>query len=110
MPTRWPGVGRADGRTRRRDAPEKRLQAVCRQVAAWKGYRAWHLSQARATQQSAGWCDDVYTGGSRLIAAEYKVHPNTQTEAQRAFEAAWVASGGIYVLVYAPDDLLAVLD
>lgn len=103
-------TGRADFRTRRRDSPEKRLQAACRQAAALKGYTAWHLSQARATQQSAGWCDDVLTGGPRLIAVEYKVRPNKQTDAQEAFQAAWEASGGVYMVVYDASEFLHTLE
>jgi hypothetical protein len=105
----WPDVGRADHRTRLRDAPEKRLQQHCRAAAAALGFRPWHLSQARASQQSAGLPDDLLTGGPRLLAVEYKVRPNRQSPDQRAFQAAWAASGGGYLLVYSVADLVEAL-
>jgi hypothetical protein len=110
MATFWAGAGRADYRVRQRDSPEKRLQAACRQVAALKGFTVWHLSQARATQQSAGWCDDVLTGGPRLIGVEYKIRPNRQTVPQQAFQVAWEGSGGVYLLVYDLGEFLEALD
>jgi len=82
-----------------RQAPEKRLQAACRLLAALHGLRAWHLSQARATQQSAGLPDDLYTGGPRPLAVEYKAGRHAQTAAQAAFQAAWEASGGAYLVI-----------
>src|SRR5262245_52077319 len=107
--TVWPEseTGRAD---HRRGAPEKRLQANCRTAAALKGFRAWHLSQARASAQSAGLPDDILTGGPAILAVEYKAGRNRQTPAQRAFQAAWEAAGGRYVLVYTLADLLEALD
>lgn len=105
----WPQAGRADGRDvarARRQRPEHDLMQYCRQDAAQLGFRAWHLAQARPTQQSAGWCDDVYTGGPRLVAVEYKVGRNQQTPAQRAFQAAWEASGGAYFVIRSRADLI----
>ena len=107
--TVWPEqfTGRADFR---RAAPEKRLQAHCRAAAALKGYRPWHLSQARASAQSAGLPDDILTGGPRPLAVEYKAGRNRQTPAQHAFQLAWEASGGVYVLVWTLADFLEALD
>jgi hypothetical protein len=99
--TVWRNAGRADGRdlARLRRRPEYDLQQACRQRARLLGLRPWHLSQPRATKQSAGLPDDLYTGGPQLLAVEYKVGRNQQTPAQRAFEQAWTASGGLYVVV-----------
>ncbi len=103
-------TGRADYRRRKRDDPEKRLQGWCRQVAAFYGFRAWHLSQARATQQTPGLPDDFYTGGRRPLAVEYKVQPNKQTKAQEAFQAEWEESGGGYLLIYSVEELRSALE
>ena len=109
--TIWPEslAGRADFR-RYRDGPEKRLQAYCRRAAVLQGYRPWHLAQARASAQSAGLPDDLITGAAVLLAVEYKAGRNRQTPAQRAFQAAWEASGGVYVLVWTLADFLEALD
>lgn len=111
--TVWQGAGRADYRDvakRRRQRPEHDLMQQARRAAALKGFKAWHLAQARASQQSAGLPDDIYTGGRRLIAAEYKAGRNKQTPDQLAFQAAWEASGGAYVVVRTVADWLAWLD
>jgi hypothetical protein len=101
MPTIWRDAGRADGRdlARLRQRPEHDLQQACRQRAALHGLRAWHLAQPRATKQSAGLPDDLYTGGPRPLAVEYKAGRNRQTPEQYAFQLAWLASGGLYVVV-----------
>jgi hypothetical protein len=82
----------------------------CRRAAALHGYRAWHLAQARASQQSAGLPDDLFTGGSRPLAVEYKADRNRQTPDQRAFQQAWEASGGLYVVIRTVDALIAYLE
>jgi hypothetical protein len=108
------GYGAADAaagaaRMSGRQAPEKRLQAACRQVAALYRLRAWHVSQARATQQSAGLPDDFYTGGRFPIACEYKAGRNKQTAEQAAFQVAWEASGGTYWVIRSVDEFIAAL-
>ena len=92
-----------------RQAPEKRLQAACRQVAALHRLTAWHLSQARASAQSPGLPDDIYLGGGRPIACEYKAGRNKQTAAQEDFQRAWLASGGEYWIIRSVDEFLAAL-
>lgn len=102
-------TGRADGR-RPRDTPERRLQQQCRRVARLKGFVPWHLSQARATQQTSGLPDDFLTGGPRPIAVEFKVRPRRQTAEQRIFQECWEASGGVYWLIYDVEAFLAALE
>jgi hypothetical protein len=92
-----------------RQAPEKRLQSACRQVAALYRLRAWHLSQARASQQTPGLPDDLYTGWRFPIAVEYKAGRNKQTADQLAFQAAWEASGGTYWVIRTVDEFMAAL-
>jgi len=110
----WHTAGRADGRdlaaARRREGPEKRVQAACRQLLALKGLRPWHLSQARASQQTAGLPDDLVTGWRRPLVLEYKAGRNAQTDEQRDFQQEWEASGGVYWVIRSAVELAERLD
>ena len=103
------GVALGTARMSPRQAPEKRLQTACRQVAALHRLQAWHLSQARASAQTPGLPDDLYTGWACPLAVEYKAGRNRQTAAQEDFQAAWVASGGAYWIIRSVDEFLAAL-
>ena len=84
----------------RRSAPEKAQERAAHRLMEALGFTAWRLSQARATNQTPGLCDIIFTHPERglLVAYEAKSPNGRQSPAQREFQRHVVAAGIPYVV------------
>jgi hypothetical protein len=78
---------------------EKHVEAIGRRMMTLLGFQTWHLSQARATNQTPGWPDMLFTHRERGLAVwwEAKRPGGKQSPAQREFELSVTACGQHYV-------------
>lgn len=88
-------------RNPRRTSPEKlEERAANRLMCDLLGFTRWHLSQARATNQTPGWPDVLYMHAERGLAVYYeaKAPKGKQSDAQREFEREARACGMTYLV------------
>jgi hypothetical protein len=64
------------------------------------GFTCWHLSQNRASRQTPGWPDMLFTCPAKRLSVYYeaKSAKGKQSDAQKAFQADIVACGHEYVV------------
>ena len=62
-------------------------------------FTAWHLSQARATRQTPGWPDMLFTSRARRLAVYYEAKSSIgkQSPAQKPSQGEIEGTGGTYV-------------
>jgi len=82
---------------------------VRRDIRGWyevHGAQVWDMEQNRPTRQTAGMSDLVVCWPGRgMRFVEVKRKGGRQSDAQRAFQAAVEASGGVYRLVFSVADV-----
>lgn len=83
----------------RRAAPEKAEERKARKLMTLLGFAHWHLAQSRATRQTPGWPDALYTHPEKRIAVWYeaKAPKGKQSPAQREFQRHMSMCGYAYV-------------
>ncbi len=84
----------------RNAAPEKLEVRNARQfMCTVLGFDYWSLSQARATRQTPGWPDELYTHPERRIAVWYEAKSprGKQSDAQKEFQRHVTTCGHDYV-------------
>ena len=64
------------------------------------GFTCWHLSQNRASRQTPGWPDMLFTCPAKRLSVYYeaKSAKGKQSDAQKAFQADIVACGHEYIV------------
>jgi len=84
----------------RRSAPEKREERLASKLMAALNFARWNLQQARATNQSPGWPDVLYTHPEKRLAVYYEAKSPTgkQSAAQKEFQRHVTACGHEYVV------------
>ncbi len=83
----------------RRDSPEKREMAAARQLMQTVlGFDFWNLSQSRATKQTPGWPDALFSRDDGVaVFYECKAPGGKQSVHQKAFEEMCARCGMAYV-------------
>lgn len=85
----------------RRTAPEKAEERMASKLMCDAlGFTRWNLQQSRATKQTPGWPDVLYTHQQRGLAVFYeaKAPKGKQSPAQREFQSHVTAAGMAYVV------------